>query len=768
MEEADEQEEVRRLEKELTRSSQEREDLLWETSRLRQELLRMEAAAFVRELQVKSCLGGMAIKCREPSSAAPGLLSVLLDLRLRNVDFTRLGHEAQCQAATEEALRRALALAAGDKAKLCTDEILLEVRPNGRILPRALVDTERARTIAVAWADSQELVTSIAAAAAAVEGLRINCQAAVQVEVAGPPRVMQGSLEEKGKHFVARLWEVWRGKKCSILGELLESLRMYREGRIADIDARTIYGLSCGFQAVYGHLFADARIKTSPLALLCMFLYTQQDVDIDRLLKMPNCPDPPVGNDKTPQERGDAYALYRLEVKASGIARNPQMFTEADLDAQASWDRFVRGQEEDFAMKEQLARFVKWSCLLCALRQRFDAPRTVSRSLTHVPDPTLKELKEKKPGDLVFWASASSTTYDPQISEEYATQQHPANRNVLFTINAVTEGLELQGVSQYPAEQELVLPPFSLLRVTQIANCEDGATEAEPVRIECDFVCTLMPRKFQEDCEQDLLRATQELRTAVGSAGEFGIENREHELLQTSGARAEAEEMLRSARAAAAVAKQDLLASNAARDGAERRLAELMATLAEQEVQVERLASQLAGASEECDNRQRLAQELTAELASTAQKLGTAEAANRAIHEELRKRKAERVRERAHVNQVLQKHSAIEGARSDLARQNQRLTTQLSHLVREGIAANRSLGEAFRERETLRERVSVLEARLSELVSECLAAETALRVDGGAFTACAPGHAAAIVASPLPAPEPSPPGCGPLREPLAP
>jgi len=188
------------------------------------------------------------------------------------------------------------------------------------------------------------------------------------------------------------------------------------------------------------------------------------------------------------------------------------MFEDANWGTRVAWecdasDTVSARSEEAW---EKFRFWIKWVCLLGAASHEFSPPRVVSRGLTGLPDSIINDFKSKVPGDKIFWAALSSTTEDATISWSYCSQKEPVESNAIFTISDVYEGLEMHQLSQYPKERELLLPPFSLLEVTEV-TWGIGV----PVELKCDFKGCQMSEDLQEKVLEDLDKSNAELQEAV-------------------------------------------------------------------------------------------------------------------------------------------------------------------------------------------------------------------------------------------------------------
>ncbi|CAK0909542.1 unnamed protein product [Prorocentrum cordatum] len=339
------------------------------------------------------------------------------------------------------------------------------------------------------------------------------------------------------------LEQLWFAKKRSVLEELCENCRMGADdGALQGVNLNVGLVLRLGTELAkrYPDFFkGDQRFASAAVAFVSAFLYTMQDVDIDRTHLFNDVPSFPVG-EESPAARDMVYKPYRAKLKDSQVERNPQMFQTACGATRQRWDIYSKEREQenesmkladsDEEQKQQhaekvaadaqwkatveteLTKWVKWVTLLGVMRQPLPNV-TTSRGLCGLPPFIIESLMQKKPGDSIFWAAMSSTTLDSSISESYANQAEPVDRNILFTIENITEGLALHSISMYPKEKEILLPPLTLLKVKEATPPETDPPK--PGRIVCEFDGCYLTDRLQRACEEDLAECTALLEAAA-------------------------------------------------------------------------------------------------------------------------------------------------------------------------------------------------------------------------------------------------------------
>jgi hypothetical protein len=307
--------------------------------------------------------------------------------------------------------------------------------------------------------------------------------------------------------FVELVQVEWKHKTKmtgTVLSELCENLYFADETTNASRphDAQTISAYCRAMEEQYSSSFTN---PPHILSLLSFVLYTQQDVDIDRMFSFTDVPEFPVGQE-SPAARDKVYADYREQVQTTG-KRNPMIFRNANWGSFMSWDAYSKGVENPLAM-EALRTWVKWICLITASRLHYP-PRSVFRGLCGLPPQLVEEFRNMEPGKEIFWPALSSTTTERSICESYANQAEPLERNVIFTISGVNEGIELFRLSQYPKEAEFLLPSFSKLRVVNVQK------DTVPLIIDCEFAGCIMPDDFRQACLDDLEQSMVEMQNSI-------------------------------------------------------------------------------------------------------------------------------------------------------------------------------------------------------------------------------------------------------------
>ncbi|KAJ9448135.1 hypothetical protein DIPPA_25213 [Diplonema papillatum] len=248
---------------------------------------------------------------------------------------------------------------------------------------------------------------------------------------------------ERCSEFGQKLMDIWYNKQGSILDELLANLKSpassTKQKRLATA----------------GHALFDVHGKDYPglcvLELLSLHLYTMAAPDVDGLMGFSDAPE----YDEGDKAKWEAYR-----------SRNPVVFRTMNWALRTA----AEGREESWRVVQTWVRVI---VLLMALASEPQPHPRLARGLAALPPQVLKEHLAKAPGDALFWPAASSCAVDPAISRSYiegtsanATQSAGTDEGaILFVVDDSGSGVDLQKISKYPKEAEVLLPPLTELFV---------------------------------------------------------------------------------------------------------------------------------------------------------------------------------------------------------------------------------------------------------------------------------------------------------------
>ena len=171
--------------------------------------------------------------------------------------------------------------------------------------------------------------------------------------------------------------------------------------------------------------------NNSPSALLIMCLYTCEGQHIDTLLKLPP---------------GTAPAIYK------------------DI----NW-ALREGPKASNELAQQMLR--RWIGFIAVLSTTKVNSKTVwrgkklYRGLMNLPEDIYSQFMEKEIGEWVYWPAATSASLSGDLVQSEFTKE---GTSLVFVIDKCQEGAEMWHVSLYAEEQEMLLPPFTVFRVTDI------------------------------------------------------------------------------------------------------------------------------------------------------------------------------------------------------------------------------------------------------------------------------------------------------------
>eukprot|EP00930_Biecheleria_cincta_P033364 TRINITY_DN23113_c0_g1_i1.p1 TRINITY_DN23113_c0_g1~~TRINITY_DN23113_c0_g1_i1.p1 ORF type:complete len:2255 (-),score=582.31 TRINITY_DN23113_c0_g1_i1:175-6126(-) len=326
-----------------------------------------------------------------------------------------------------------------------------------------------------------------------------------------------GNLQA-GRVLTNTLEEAWNSKPGTILDELCANLRtcVYSPDgkpiKAAPLSKTVLLRLGIELQLRHEETLDQLPLAAKrPLVLATMLLYTQQDVDLDRVLLFSGCPSTAGRMQAPTSARNTSYEAYRERVNHKGAKRNPMLCYQATQAAGAVLQAALsagRGEMPEDDAVAPLRTWVKLVCLLGACRQHFEEPRTVTRCFLNISDVGMQMMKSRKSGDVMVCPPPLSSTLDQRLAEELMHQRGNPESHCVLTVSNVVEGLELFPMSQYPDEQELLLPVLSVLQVLDVR-----AAPGEPLRLHCRFQGTLMSKNLENACLFDLETASYELLT---------------------------------------------------------------------------------------------------------------------------------------------------------------------------------------------------------------------------------------------------------------
>eukprot|EP00755_Sulcionema_specki_P025842 Sspe_Gene.15841::Locus_5528_Transcript_1_1_Confidence_1.000_Length_3514::g.15841::m.15841 len=282
------------------------------------------------------------------------------------------------------------------------------------------------------------------------------------------------SRENEVMRRVAReLQEASNNKPGDLLDELCENL-VTPEG--ADTDMM-LWDLCQDLKKEKGTVY-DGREVTS-VQLFALRLYTLEGPDIDRHLGFGDVP-PPLGD--APPERLEELKLQWKEYKekhtsyskpttvvSNGVPvasaktdRNPAVYYEMNKALRQC------ASQGHFTNLISLSKWAKLTTTLLALSSAAPManPPTLYRGVTNLPLSAVQKHSQMRKGWAYAWLAPSSTSESREASAEFLKNSTPAT-NVFFVIHNCRHGLSLSGISQFPKESEVLVPPFSYFTVKE-------------------------------------------------------------------------------------------------------------------------------------------------------------------------------------------------------------------------------------------------------------------------------------------------------------
>ena len=251
-------------------------------------------------------------------------------------------------------------------------------------------------------------------------------------------------------------------KQGGVVEELLANLVCAPSKNIAEC----VYTICKTQHERFGKLYP----QMTEIHLFVMLLYTMEGPDIDRLLGFEGVPYWSTTNE-------DMKAAWRAYCAKYRGKRNSGLYNVVNTNLRCAVDGSA--EQKDNAMLT-LKRWVKTVCLQMTLCESIHPPQCY-RAMC-LPSEIVDRFAAIKVGEYIGWPSPSSTS--KRRCDDFLGKD-PA-KNCRFLIRGVERGLEMERISQYTDEEEILLPPFTLLKVTGSKRTDTGLeVEAEVAQMVC-------------------------------------------------------------------------------------------------------------------------------------------------------------------------------------------------------------------------------------------------------------------------------------------
>eukprot|EP00759_Apiculatamorpha_spiralis_P029929 PhF_6_TR31833/c0_g1_i1/m.47089 len=192
--------------------------------------------------------------------------------------------------------------------------------------------------------------------------------------------------------------------------------------------------------------------------LFVMVLYTCESIDIDRKLGFPNVP-PPMRPPIPENATYNTLAKTRADVY---VARSECIYRVVNTALRNGYD------ETNIVNTSTLKKWCKFIVTLMVASSPLPGrirEKPLYRGLNGLKEPLISALDALQVEDKICWPAASSCSQNEVASKEFAK-----NGGHMFTIVEPIEGIPLQNCSQYPEEEEVLIPPFSMFSIVSNEN----------------------------------------------------------------------------------------------------------------------------------------------------------------------------------------------------------------------------------------------------------------------------------------------------------
>eukprot|EP01064_Diplonema_japonicum_P009392 TRINITY_DN1688_c2_g1_i1.p1 TRINITY_DN1688_c2_g1~~TRINITY_DN1688_c2_g1_i1.p1 ORF type:complete len:612 (+),score=85.06 TRINITY_DN1688_c2_g1_i1:27-1862(+) len=265
--------------------------------------------------------------------------------------------------------------------------------------------------------------------------------------------------------MVSTLTALWERKSSSILQELCNHLKI-STGQLSLLTT----AIACRY--------LPANPKLTYIELLTLFLYTCEPVGLDRLLGRWSGHTPPFN-----------YA----PVSPNIMVTINRAIAARDLKVMGEWVNFILiiASASTSLPADKVGRTLYYG--------------VKSEAMTH----SLRSfMKNCKPDDVQYWPAVVSASLDMDL---FISEEH----DMVATIRGVRSGLDLTNCSQSPQQMEIVLPPFSVVRVK---------TKTDNRKIEVHHVGSVLTGDLADIPEQWRARWTDLVNTVKNSTRKTSTE----------------------------------------------------------------------------------------------------------------------------------------------------------------------------------------------------------------------------------------------------
>eukprot|EP01065_Artemidia_motanka_P006884 TRINITY_DN1336_c0_g1_i3.p1 TRINITY_DN1336_c0_g1~~TRINITY_DN1336_c0_g1_i3.p1 ORF type:complete len:1101 (+),score=389.86 TRINITY_DN1336_c0_g1_i3:1657-4959(+) len=341
------------------------------------------------------------------------------------------------------------------------------------------------------------------------------------------------SVKEEMREFAERLIRWYKAKPGDVVDEIVENLRVpegsdaiHRLGIIANVLRQ---------EPRVARSFRDLCLAE----LLAVRGYTQKPIDIDRDVGWVDAPLPQASNESSTatlarEQYEKRFSDWGWAEQRDGVrCRNGSLF---GIVCSAMRDQGPGGSKQQWS-EDALKKWVKWLFTLAACCADVDTEvAEVWRGLGGggLPGFVVDNHRTMKEGDALGWPAPSSTSHDFRASYEYmwGTAANSTGRpnterpgTCMFRMSSVLTGRELVDISQYPAEAELLLGPFTIFRIDSVEEEQSNSfmnADGRPQGLNISMTClgpmggplrqTPWLADFYRSVRRDARRASERLR----------------------------------------------------------------------------------------------------------------------------------------------------------------------------------------------------------------------------------------------------------------
>ena len=264
------------------------------------------------------------------------------------------------------------------------------------------------------------------------------------------------SLTNGFKSYAEAIIEIWNDKDGGPLDELVTNLTF----PIPKTDAKVLIAELANHMA---DLYSDSVGGMGLLEIIVISLYTMDAPDIDRFLTFTDAPPPYRADFQSVRDTWSTYTPRNASLRESILDICQQLYSDPSCPS----------------VRQVASKWIKVIGILMGLTDGLQVTKCFKGLMSPI-----EEITSLSKGSFFGLVAPTEASVSHAVGDMFAGMGDQPSENSVFIIST-KEGLLTSGVSQYPDEEELMLPLCSILKVT---NVTPSTSESTPSMIHCEVV----------------------------------------------------------------------------------------------------------------------------------------------------------------------------------------------------------------------------------------------------------------------------------------